>query len=105
MIEYKVIYEDDEWFEIELTQPNDLLGNTEWWTEEDWTYWKSKMDDLEKNGTKGQLETIKVKLKKNPFIDGTKFIGEATGQNSTSEFKIFDASGSEESQGPEIQSE
>jgi len=78
MIEFKIIYEDDEWIEFEATQPNDLMGDTEIWTDEDWAYWKKKMDELEKNGTKGKNETIKVKLKKNPILDGRNFYTESS---------------------------
>lgn len=80
MNDIKIIFEDDEWIEFELSQPNDLIGNTVDWTDEDWVYWKNKMDDLEKNGTIGQFETIKVKLKKNPIIDGTKLITGSEGE-------------------------
>jgi len=75
MAEFKIISNTDDEIEIEITQPNDLIGDTEFWTDEDWTKWKEKMDRLETEGIKGQLETINVKLKKNPFIDGQVYTG------------------------------
>lgn len=91
MSEFKIISNTDDEIEIEITQPNDLLGNTEWWTDEDWEKWNEKMDELEKNGTKGQLETINIKLKKNPFLDGDNFIGKNERSNSTDSDKTSGA--------------
>lgn len=77
----KIIFEDDEWVEYEFTQPNDLMGDGEWWTQEDWDKWNKKMKELEENGTKGQLETFTVKLKKNPFLNGKIFTGDIESRN------------------------
>lgn len=95
----KIIFEDDKWVEYEFTQPNDLIGNTEWWTEEDWSYWKEKMDRLEREGTKGQIETLKIKIQKNPFLDGQNITGDGSGN-----FRRDDIENNKTS-GPEIQSE
>lgn len=73
MSDIKIVYEDEEWVEFELTQQNDLLGDTYHWDENDWMKWKDKMDRLDREGTRGQQEIIKVKLRKNPFIDGNNF--------------------------------
>lgn len=72
----KVIFEDEDWVEYEFIQPNDLIGNTEWWSEEDWKKWKEKMEKLEEANIKGNLETFIIKLKKNPFLDGKIFTGD-----------------------------
>lgn len=73
MGDFKIISNTDDWIEVELIQPNNLLGDTSFWTDEDWTKWKEKMDRLEKEGTVGETETIRIKLKKNPFLDGNDF--------------------------------
>lgn len=75
MSDLKIIRNTDDEVEIEITQPNDLIGGTEWWTDDDWLKWNEKMKKLEQEGTKGELETINVILKKNPFIDGNFYSG------------------------------
>jgi hypothetical protein len=73
MIDIKILENNDEYLEFELTQPNDLQGDTSEWDNDDWNYWNTKMAELEANGTKGELETKIIRLDKKPFIDGTKF--------------------------------
>jgi hypothetical protein len=75
MGEYKIISNTDDELEIEITQPNDLVGDQTFWTEEDYKKWNEKMDKLILEGTRGELETIRIKLKKNPFIDGQVYTG------------------------------
>lgn len=70
----KVIFEDDEWIEYEITQPNNLLGDTSYWNDEDWTTWNEKMMKLQNEGTTGQDETFTVKFNKNPFKNGQQFL-------------------------------
>lgn len=62
----KVIFEDDDWIEFEITQPNNLIGDTQFWNGEDWTTWNEKMNRLEKEGTIGQDETFTFKMNKKP---------------------------------------
>lgn len=76
MIDFKIISDTEEEIEFEITQPNDLVGDMKEWTDEDKEKWDAKMLLLEENGTKGQLETIRVKFKKNPFINGSNFTSE-----------------------------
>lgn len=66
----RIVEETDTEITYEVTQVNDLLGDTSCWNDEDWTTWKEKMDRLEKEGTKGQLETFTFTLNKNPFSAG-----------------------------------
>lgn len=75
MIDFKIISDTEEEIEFEITQPNDLLGDTKEWNDEDWEKWNKKMEEVEAQGIKGQLETIKIKLKKNPFINGKNYTG------------------------------
>lgn len=96
MSDVKITFEDDEYVEYEFTQPNDLLGDTYYWEENDWVKWKQKMDDLEKLGTKGEDETFRIKLKKNPFLDGSQYLGRNTGADSeTNNTRENDQQGSE----------
>lgn len=74
MSDIRIIFEDDEFIEYEVTQPNNLRGDTDFWNDDDWVTWNEKMDRLEKEGTVGQNETFTFKLKKNPFIDGSSII-------------------------------
>ena len=76
MSDIKIIFEDDNWIEYEFTQPNDLLGDTTYWDEEDHKKWNEKMKDLEQQGIKGQDETFTVKFQKNPFTNGAGFTRE-----------------------------
>lgn len=62
----KVIFEDEDWIEFEITQPNNLIGDTQFWNEENWTTWNEKMNRLEKEGTIGQDETFTFKINKKP---------------------------------------
>lgn len=75
MIDFKIISDTEDEIEIEITQPNDLLGDTKDWTDEDKEKWDAKMLLLEEQGTKGEIETIRIKLKKNPFLDGQTYTG------------------------------
>lgn len=87
MIDFKIVSDTEDEIEMEITQPNDLMGGTEFWTDEDWQKWNTKMAELDKNGTRGEMETIRFKLKKNPFIDGSGFITPTTGENSETGIK------------------
>lgn len=75
MGEFKIISNTDDELEIEITQPNDLIGDQSFWTEEDHKKWNDKMARLDAEGIRGQEETIVVKLKKNPFINGKVYTG------------------------------
>lgn len=81
MGEFKIISNTDDELEIEITQPNDLIGDQTFWTEEDYKKWNEKMDKLILDGTRGELETIRIKLKKNPFINGNFYTGQKNQSN------------------------
>ncbi len=78
-IDFKIISNTDEEIEFEITQPNDYAPEESrvWWSPEDFEKWDEKMARLEVEGIRGQLETIRTKLKKNPFIDGSQYIAGA----------------------------
>lgn len=79
MGEFKIISNTDDELEIEITQPNDLIGDQSFWTEEDHKKWNEKMVRLDAEGTRGQEEIIVIKLKKNPFINGNNFTSNTEG--------------------------
>lgn len=73
MNDIKIIFETEEYIEVEITQPNNQLGDTQFWDDTDWSIWNEKMKRLEQEGTIGQEETINIKFQKKPFLNGAGF--------------------------------
>jgi len=88
MTDFKIISDTEDEIEIELIQPNDLLGDTSFWNDDDWIEWREKMAKLEVKNIRGQIEIIRIKLKKNPFIDGNKFYATDGIEGSNKDTKI-----------------
>lgn len=85
MSDIKVIYEDEDWIEFEITQQNDLVGDTSLWNDEDWSTWKTKMEKIEQEGIKGQLEKFTIKFpKKADLINGAGFTRKISGDEQAS---------------------
>jgi hypothetical protein len=87
MSDIKVIFEDDDYIEYEITQPNDILGDTEFWDENDWKTWNEKMARLEDEGIRGEDEVFTVKFEKKPKLDGAAFTRKISEDGTTTEFR------------------
>lgn len=76
MSDIKIIFENEDYIEVEITQPNNRLGDTNFWDDTDWSIWNEKMRRLENDGTLGQEETVKIKFQKKSFLNGAGFAGQ-----------------------------
>lgn len=100
MSEIKVIFEDDDYIEYEIIQPNDILGDTSYWDDEDWKTWNEKMVRLDDEGTRGEDETFTVRFEKKPKLDGAAFTRKISEDGKSENFTIINLG--EEPQGSQI---